>query len=60
MLSEKLNEDTIRNTYFDTDDILTLFMAEKEHGIDGMNLKLLIDLLEDIAQFNQADPRMPS
>lgn len=60
MLSEQLTDDTMRNTYFDTDDILNLFMAEKEQGIDGMNLKLLIDLLEDIAQFNQADPRMPS
>jgi len=60
MLSEQLTDDTIRNTYFDTDDILNLFMAEKEHGIDGMNLKLLIDLLEDIAQFDQPEPRMPS
>lgn len=60
MLSQRLNEETLRNTYFDTDDILTLFMAEKDHGIDGMNLKLLIDLLEDVAQFDQETPRMPS
>jgi len=60
MLSERLNEETLRSTYFNTDDILTLFMAEKEHGIHGMNLKLLIDLLEDIAEANQETARVQS
>jgi len=48
MLSEQLDDQTIRNTYLDTKDIIRLFKEQQAHGIEAMNLKLVIDLLGTI------------
>lgn len=48
MLSEQLTEETVRNTWMNTNDIIKLFKEQKADGIEAMNLKLVIDLLSTI------------
>jgi len=65
MLSENLNEDMIRNTYFKTDEIVQMFHGLSENGYSAMNLKLVLDLLgslhkNSIEQDEIDNARMPS
>jgi len=53
MLSEQLTEDVLRNTHINTKDIVEVFTDELNQGIEGMNLKLMIDLLEDVAHYDK-------
>lgn len=53
MLSEKLTEDVLRNTHINTKDIVEVFTDELKQGIEGMNLKLVIDMLEDVAHYDK-------
>lgn len=55
MLSEKLTEDVLRNTHINTKDIVEVFTDELKEGIEGMNLKLVIDMLEDVAHYDKGE-----
>ena len=55
MLSEQLTEDVLRNTHINTKDIVEVFTDELNQGIEGMNLKLVIDLLEDVAHYDKGE-----
>lgn len=53
--SDNLTEDKIRNTFYHTQKIATMFQALADQGYGEMNLKLVIDLLDDIKSDNNTE-----